>query len=349
MSDPDFPEGGAPRDQPGKTRTWWHPLLARLLDHVMGAAYAVQEEVPVGKLPLRVDLLLIRREAGNLSEAARRAAGALLPLLNRFTLIQFKGPTDALEAGDLSQLLGCTYLWRSQHAELISQRDISLIVLARAANESLRDELQSMEGEMLEHDRGIFRLAGLPFITHLAETDVMADRGDPVLSLVSRVFLNERARIIEGLTSSGHGALLWYMVQQIHQFRSLGEGFAMQHKDSQYLGEVEGELVVSVLNEMPEDILAHALKEAQGDLLARVLRHAPEDLLARALRDAPEDLLARALRDAPEDLLARALRDVPEDRLARALREITPERLAAGLSDEQATKLRALLERRPSP
>ena len=42
-------------DQPGKTRTWWHPLLVRLLNHVMATAYTVREEVLVGKMPLRVD------------------------------------------------------------------------------------------------------------------------------------------------------------------------------------------------------------------------------------------------------------------------------------------------------
>ena len=93
--------------QPGKTRTWWHPLLARLLDQVLGTAYTVREEVFVGKLPLRVDILLIRREAGQLSEATRRDLSALVPLLNRFTLIEFKGPTDVLEPGDVAQLVGC--------------------------------------------------------------------------------------------------------------------------------------------------------------------------------------------------------------------------------------------------
>jgi hypothetical protein len=44
--------------------------LARLLDHVLATAYRVLEEVLVGKLPLRLDILLIRREARELSERA---------------------------------------------------------------------------------------------------------------------------------------------------------------------------------------------------------------------------------------------------------------------------------------
>lgn len=83
---------GVREGQPGTTRTWWHPLLARLLDHVLATAYRVLEEVLIGKLPLRLDILLIRREAGELSEASHQDLAVLLPLLNRFTLMQFKGP-----------------------------------------------------------------------------------------------------------------------------------------------------------------------------------------------------------------------------------------------------------------
>jgi len=81
--------------RPGKTRTWWHPLLARLLDFELATAYAVRDEVLVGKLPLRVDILLIRREAGELSEASRRDLSVLVPLLNRFRTTDTNGPRDA--------------------------------------------------------------------------------------------------------------------------------------------------------------------------------------------------------------------------------------------------------------
>ncbi len=101
MSDAPQTDASDRGERPGKTRTLWHPLLARLLDYALSSAYAVQTEVLVGKMPLRVDILLVRREKGELSEAKRREVSALLPLLNRFTLIEFKGPTDALEPGDL--------------------------------------------------------------------------------------------------------------------------------------------------------------------------------------------------------------------------------------------------------
>ena len=55
------------------------------------------------------------------------------------------------------------------------------------------------------------------------------------------------------MTRAGHVALLYYMLQQVQQFRSLGEDFAMQHKDSEYLGEVEEELQTAVLEAIPAE------------------------------------------------------------------------------------------------
>ena len=95
-------QSSEPTDQPGKTRTMWHPLLVRLLAYSLDSAYKVEQEVSVGKMPLRVDILLIRRERGELSEAKARNVAELLPLLGRFTLIEFKGPTDAIEPGDFA-------------------------------------------------------------------------------------------------------------------------------------------------------------------------------------------------------------------------------------------------------
>jgi hypothetical protein len=79
----------------------------------------------------------------------------------------------------------------------------------------------------------------------------MADRDQPILSLVSRVFLREHARIREELRKTGHAVLGYYVLQQIQQFRRLGEDFAMQHTDTDRLGELEEELPAAVLESIP--------------------------------------------------------------------------------------------------
>ncbi len=237
-----------------------------------------------------LDILLIRREAGELSEASRQDLAELLPLLNRFTLIQFKGPTDALQRGDLAQLLGCAFLWHSQQAEAIPQSAISLLVLAPTVNKAVHEELQLLGCQIDEQEAGIFRVAGLHFAAWLVETDVMAERGQPILSLVSRVFLRDRERIIEQLTHTGHAALLYYMLQQVQQFRSLGEDFAMQHKDLKYMGEVEEELQTVVLEAIPaERIVRRVAQDPDDPLQTAVLEAIPAERIVRAATGRPAD------------------------------------------------------------
>ncbi len=127
-------------------------------------------------------------------------------------------------------------------------------------------------------------MAGAPFTMWLLETDVMAEHGQPILSLVSGVFLNEHRRIIEELGRTGHGRLLHYMLQQVGQFRSLGEDFAMQHKDSEYLGELEEELQTAVLESIPVE------KRLQGLPPEKRLQGLPPEERLRGL--SPEELAA---------------------------------------------------------
>jgi hypothetical protein len=334
MGDPSESDEAGQSNRPGKTRTWWHPLLVRLLDRALSGAYDVRDEVLVGKMPLRLDILLIHRESGQLSESGRRDAAALLPLLNRFTLVEFKGPTDGMEPGDLGQLIGCAYLWHSQQVERIEPREISLIVLAPTVNEALRDELLLLGGSATEREPGILQASGLPMTTWLVDTDVMAKRGQPILSVVSRVFLRHRQRIIQQLMRSGHGVLLGYMLQQVQQFLSLGEAFAMQHTGSEYMTEVEDELLTSVLESIPPERRLQGLspeRRLQGlspQEFQELLRALPLQELLRGL--APEERLQGL---APEERL-RGL--APEERL----RGLSVEELIEGLSEEQLRELR---------
>ncbi len=263
-------------DQPGKTRTWWHPLLVRMLAFALDSAFKVEQEVSVGKLPLRVDILLIRREKGQLSEARAREISELLPLLNRFTLIEFKGPTDTLEWGDFAQLVGCSFLWLSQQCERLSHEDISLMVVAPAVTGALREELRLLGCEASQHEAGILSVAGLPFNAWLIETDVMAQRGQPILSLVSRVFLTDRRSIIEKLARGGRKALTnyHYMVQHVKQFES-EEDAAMQQALTENLDQFDEDLLARLLEELPVEQRLQGLSSQE-----RLRGMSPEELVA---------------------------------------------------------------------
>lgn len=275
-------------NRPGKTRTMWHPLLVRLLAYTLDSAYKVEQEVSVGKMPLRVDILLIRREGGQLSEDKVRDLAELLPLLNRFTLIEFKAPTDTMEPGDFAQLVGCAYLWHSQQSKRLSHEDISLVVVAPPVNAAVRDELRLLGFEIGPYGPGIFQVTGLPFTTWFVETDAMAELGQPILSLVSRGFLNDRRGIIEKLAREGKSAMghYRYLVQQVEQFQPEKE-LAMQQAVTETLKKFDEELYERMLAEgtveqrlrglSPEQRLVGLSDEQKVQLLELLQRRKRED------------------------------------------------------------------------
>jgi hypothetical protein len=122
--------------------------------------------------------------------------------------------------------------------------------------------------------------------------------------------------------------LLCYTLQQIEQFRSLGEEFVMQHADTEYMGELEEELQTAVLEAIPVE------RRLRGLPAEERLRGLPAE---ERLRGLPAEERLRGL--SPEEVLRRF---TPREVLGR----LTPEELAGGLSDEQAERLRELLERR---
>jgi hypothetical protein len=101
------------------------------------------------------------------------------------------------------------------------------------------------------------------------------------------------------------------MLQQVQQFRKFGEDFAMQHRDSEYLDEVEAELRTAVLEAMP-----------------------PEE----RLRGLPPEERLRGL--PPEE----RLRGLPPN---ERLRGVSFEELVFDLNEDQVAQLRKALERRP--
>ena len=115
----------------------------------------------------------------------------------------------------------------------------------------------------------------------LVETDVMADCGQPILSLVSRVFLEEHERIIGELRATGHDLLLCYVLQQVARFRKMGKEFAMQHAGTEYLDEVEEELQ-TIMDGMPVE---NRLRGLPTEEVLR--RYTPEEILRRFT---PEEL-----------------------------------------------------------
>jgi hypothetical protein len=123
------------------------------------------------------------------------------------------------------------------------------------------------------------------------------------------------------------------MLQQVQQFVSLGEDFAMQHAFSEDLQEVKEELLTKILEAVPVE---RRLRGLPPDEVAASLSE-KDDLLTKILDAVP---LERRLRGLPPEEVLRAL---PQEELLRALPQ---EALVTAFGAEEAARLRELLDRK---
>jgi hypothetical protein len=230
----------SPPDQPlnptpGKTRTWWHPLLASLLRWQLGSHYRLEEEVPVGQKPLQIDILLLRREQGELPTSARQILAGLVEYLGELTLLEFKSPSDTLRAGDFQTFLAYALLYRAQNQPLLEPSRLHLLVLAPRLTKPYREELRILGVTAEPQGPGVWRLQG-GLAVHpawLLATEELAGPEHPLLTLVSPQFLEDRLTTYERLRQGGYNNLVVYLAQQIGQFHLRGKEFAMQHLGSE--------------------------------------------------------------------------------------------------------------------
>ena len=250
MSDSEKPDEPDRPGQRRKTRTWWHPLLVSVVDYLSQGVYEVREELAVGQLPLRVDFGVLWSLERDLPEAVKRDLAVLADRLNRFNLVEFKGPTDNLEAGDLSTLLGCAYLFFAQQTDVIHHTEVRLFLIVPAITAGFEQEVAALGLSIQEEEPGVIHVGGEVFPAWVIETGVAGKRY-PLLALFSPLVLRDPHAIMKVLTESGHTALLYYILQQIQQFQLRREDFAMQHTAVEYMDEVSEELKASVIAAIP--------------------------------------------------------------------------------------------------
>ena len=234
---------------PGKLRTWWHPLLVPLLEWLLRDSCEVREEITVGRRPLRLDILLIRRLEVKLPETALRDLSAICRRLNAYTLIEFKSPADTLERGDWNKLLGCAHLFVAQSESGIHRAELTLIILAPRLTAAFREELQQNEALVVEEEPGIHRIDGGSFSAFVVETDRVAGMAEPALTVFSREFVEHPGQFVESLKVA-HADMLYYVRQQIERFRSQSPQFEVDHMTEQMYQTLE-EMEASFLSSLP--------------------------------------------------------------------------------------------------
>jgi hypothetical protein len=316
-----------PAAQPGKIRTWWHPLLASLLRWQLGSSYHLEEEVPVGQKPLQIDILLLQKEQGDLPASARRVLAGLVEYLGPLTLLEFKSPSDTLRAGDFQTFLAYALLYRAQNQPLLDPAQLHLLVLAPRLTRPYREELQTLSVTAQAQEPGIWSLQGGLALhpTWLLETEALAGLNHPLLTLVSPTFLTHPGPAYDLLRQGGYTNVVVYLMQQVQQFHLRGKEFAMQHLGT-------------------EDELKHVLREIVASM-------SPEERLAGL---SAEEVLQGLTPQ--HDELKHVLREIvaampPEERLEglsaqERLEGLSAEERLRGLAPEQLEHLRQLLEQR---
>jgi hypothetical protein len=273
--------------RPGKTSTWWHPLLASLLRWQLGSHYRLEEEVPVGQKPLQIDLLL-QEEEGELPESTRRILAGLVEYLGESTLVEFKSPSDTLRAGDFQTFLAYALLYRAQNQPLLDPARLHLLVLAPRLTGPYRQELQTLGVTPVPQEPGVWRLQGGMAVhpTWVLETEVLAGLNHPLLTLTSPVFLEHGLATYQLLRQGGYTELVVYLAQQIEQSRVRGEEFAMQHLGAEdELKRVAREIAATM---SPEELLGLLSEEEWKRALPERLGLLSDEELLQAL--SPERL-----------------------------------------------------------
>ena len=218
MADAPAPDDAEP---PGKRRTLWHPILVALLEWALRDSCEVRDEVSVGRMPLRLDIVLVRRLESPIPEAAFQSLSAISRRLNAYTLIEFKSPTDALEYGDWNKLAGCAHLFLAQLGRTLRAADLTLMVVAPRLTAAFAEELAASDHALQEEEWGVHRIEGGSFAAYVIETDRLAGVGEPALTMVSHEFLDDPQRYIAELFSQ-YAEMVRFTVQQIEKLRASG-------------------------------------------------------------------------------------------------------------------------------
>ncbi len=305
-----------PDPAPREGRTAWHVLLTRLLQQRAPPSFRVLAEVPLGKHPPRLDLLLLRREGAS-DDSGAAVLRDLWRRILRLALLEYKSPSKPLRQGELAKVLSYAFLYAADHADEVQRREDLLVALVLPSlTPTLHSELAFFGWTLLRDERGYHEVQEAPWPLLVLELDVVS-----------------QAERDELLGVFGHGKVrsresLWWWQQQT------GEKMAE-------LTEMEGydEVVERFLASLtPEQRLAGLAPEQRLAGLApeQVLPHfAPEQRLAGL---APEQVLPRF---APEQRLAGL---APEQRLVdlgdRAILAM-PDHLLKMLPDEAFTTLPA--------
>ncbi len=120
-------------------------------------------------------------------------------------------------------------------------------MLAPKMTAAFSRELEVAGHLAVEEEPGIYRVDAAQYSAYVIETDRLAGLGEPILTFVSREFLDHPRPFVE-LFKIEFADVVYYMTQQIQQFSLAQPKFEEQHM---------AEKMYQTLEEMRADIIAH--------------------------------------------------------------------------------------------
>ena len=154
-------------------RTAWHPMLVGMLKELKPKGVRVKAEHLLGVHPQRIDVVLLRT-VGKVVEPPERLR-TIFEDLAHFALIEFKGPTDDLEASDYSGLMAYGFRY-SQQEKVEKAADLKLIWVADHLTPVFRRRAEGFRVTFAETEPGVWEGTTAGIALKVIETRVVGER-----------------------------------------------------------------------------------------------------------------------------------------------------------------------------
>ncbi len=273
--------------------------------------YQVLDEFSLSQQPRRIDVLAIRRE-----EAMPLVDGPLRSFkdhLGEHSLLEFKGPTDDLEASDIQTLLAYGLDYMTQQ-DIADPARVRLFTLSDHLPASFRQRTERLDGRFHMLGEGLWRVEGLIFQLFCIEAAVLGrQRGEHLLYPFCRAYLRDPGEVLPWLEEQ-EKPLFFHIIGEVEQFKKMDPA---AYEDYELFEKSRKELLMRLWDSLPEDVSQSIRQKIVASL-------SPEERLS-GLR--------------PEERLS-GLR--PEERLSG----LRPEDMIKGLSPEDRARLLVLLKER---
>ena len=278
-------------------RTAWHPLLVLLIEQVLPRdRWQTLPEYQLSREPLRIDVVLLRRTAGDPAGDESARLRSLLSGLRPHTLVHFKGPTDALERDDALML----YAYALQYlvvAGVEVAAEVALRVLAPSITPRFRRALASLGCVLTPRSEGVEEGQLGPFEVRVVEAEAASRApGERLLYTLSPALLRDPRGV--GMLDEVELRLFHRLTRHVEQLHSRED--AMTDQDQQRFTQSYVETLRELMQSLPLKDRLEGVPVAdrlEGVPVADRLEGVPEDerLLAmpiEALRALPDSYLA---------------------------------------------------------